>query len=141
MAHGKSSALTLGTRQRRLSPDALLADRIRMVLETRPGQLPYRPEFGCALDDVVGQMASSEAVAQAEAAVSEALERWLPEVEVSAVTVRVVPTGATQGELRFPEIPIAERALLALGTQADLEVGVEIRSAGSGTVVRTTLSL
>ena len=141
MKTGLSCALALGNRPRRLSEDAALAERIRMVLETRPGSLPYRRDFGCRLDEVVGQMATSKSVSQAKTAVSSALAKWLPELEVTAVTVRVIPRGATSSDLRLPEIPIAERALLALGTQADLEIGVEIRSTGPGSVVRTTLSL
>ncbi len=141
MKTGLSCALPLGNRPRRLSDDDALAERVRMVLETRPGSMPFRPDFGCELDEVVGEMATAQAVSRAKAAVSSALATWLPDVEVAAVTVRVVPRGATYGELRLPEIPIAERALLALGTQADLEIGVELRTAGPGSVVRTTLSL
>ncbi|MFT6142383.1 MAG: phage baseplate assembly protein W [Myxococcota bacterium] len=141
MKTGLSCALTLGSNARPLSPEAELAERVRMVLETRPGSLPHRPDFGCRLDEVIGQMATAQAISQTKTAVSSALQRWLPDVELGAVTVRVVPRGATFGGLRLPEIPIAERALLALGTQADLEIGVEIRSTDPGSVVRTTLSL
>ena len=140
MKLGIGTALPLG-RRRPLSADRSTAERIRMVLETRPGTLPFRPEFGCALDDVVGEMATKDNVRKAKQAVSDALSRWLPDLEVVDVTVRVVPTGVRYEDLRYPEVPTAERALLSLGTQADLEIAIEIRTQGVGTVVRTSLSL
>lgn len=141
MDNGIGPALVLGARERRLSPEKELAERIQMVLETRPGTLPYRRDFGCDFSGVVGQMATNEAVSKARAAVVEALRKWLPDLEIAAVNVRVVPRGATFTQLRYPEVPVAERALLALGTQADLEVSVELRSAGPHGVVRTAVGL
>jgi phage baseplate assembly protein W len=42
-----------------LDGDRALATRIRMVLETRPGHVPWRPTFGCDLAGLVGEAVGS----------------------------------------------------------------------------------
>ena len=37
-----------------------LADRVRLILETRPLRVPWRPELGCDLDVIVGKPLTAE---------------------------------------------------------------------------------
>jgi uncharacterized protein len=58
---------------------------IRLILGTAPGERPMRPEFGCAVHDVVFDTIDAEMVGRVEAAVHQALARWEPRIEVVAL--------------------------------------------------------
>jgi phage baseplate assembly protein W len=103
------------------------AQRIAMVLETRPGTIPWRPTFGCDFRDLVGLPATEELVTTAEWRVREALGRWVRDAEVLRVEVSLVPTGGAAGG--FSSGPIAENSLLSMGIQAAIEIEVEVRTA------------
>lgn len=108
------------------SEEELIGERIRMILETRPGQVPWRPDFGCDLSSLAGQPATNKRVGEARWRIQSALQTWLPDVEIRDVNVRVLPTGTASANLRLPTVPVAETALLSLGMQARLEVHVEV---------------
>jgi phage baseplate assembly protein W len=55
---------------------------IRLILGTAPGERPMRPEFGCAVHDVVFDTIDAEMVGRVETAVHQALARWEPRIEV-----------------------------------------------------------
>jgi uncharacterized protein len=55
---------------------------IRLVLGTAPGERPMRPEFGCAVHDLVFDTIDAEMVGKVETAVHRALARWEPRIEV-----------------------------------------------------------
>ncbi|MGO9973791.1 MAG: GPW/gp25 family protein [Solirubrobacteraceae bacterium] len=55
---------------------------IRLILGTAPGERPMRPEFGCAVHDLVFDTIDAEMVGRVETAVHRALARWEPRIEV-----------------------------------------------------------
>lgn len=70
--------------------DAHLRDLIRLVLFTAPGERVNRPEFGCALRQLVFEPNSSVLAAAAGQLVHAALRRWLdPVLLVDGVEVTV----------------------------------------------------
>jgi phage baseplate assembly protein W len=56
---------------------------IRLILGTSPGERPMRPEFGCAVHEVVFDTIDAELVGRVNAAVHVALARWEPRIEVT----------------------------------------------------------
>ena len=70
---------------------------IALILGTAPGERPMRPEFGCAVHDVVFDTIDAAIVAKVHAAVYEALERWEPRIEV--VELDVDPSDDQNGKL------------------------------------------
>jgi phage baseplate assembly protein W len=58
---------------------------IRVILGTAPGERPMRPEFGCAVHDLVFDTIDAELVGGVETAVHSALARWEPRIEVTAL--------------------------------------------------------
>ncbi|MEV5987455.1 GPW/gp25 family protein [Streptomyces sp. NPDC052051] len=65
-----------------------IAESIRLILATSPGERPMRPEFGCALGDYVFAPADAGTAGQLAYEVRLALERWEPRIEVADVSVR-----------------------------------------------------
>jgi len=55
---------------------------IALILGTAPGERPMRPEFGCAVHDVVFDTVDAAIVGKVQTAVHQALERWEPRIEV-----------------------------------------------------------
>jgi uncharacterized protein len=55
---------------------------IKLILGTAPGERPMRPEFGCAVHDVVFDTIDAEMIGKVQTAVHEALDRWEPRIEV-----------------------------------------------------------
>ncbi len=122
-------------RPRRLDPQQALLARVRMVLETRPGQVPWRPELGCDLAGLVGQPASGATLQLARSRVEGALTRWVPEARLLRCEVRVVtdqgahPDAArSAADLGGASLPTAEATLMRLGGAAWLSVRVELAS-------------
>ena len=58
---------------------------IRVILGTAPGERPMRPEFGCAVHDVVFDTIDAEIIGRVETAVHQALARWEPRIEVTSL--------------------------------------------------------
>jgi phage baseplate assembly protein W len=58
---------------------------IGLVLGTAPGERPMRPEFGCAIHDVVFEAIDAATIGRIEVAIREALDRWEPRVAVHRV--------------------------------------------------------
>jgi phage baseplate assembly protein W len=58
---------------------------IRLILETAPGERPMRPEFGCAVHDMVFERVDATTSARIDDCVRAALERWEPRVAVEDV--------------------------------------------------------
>ncbi len=74
-----------------------IVESIRLILGTTPGERPTRPEFGCAIHDVVFAAADATTAGQIAHQVRIALERWEPRVVVDDVLVDF--TEATTGTL------------------------------------------
>jgi uncharacterized protein len=64
---------------------------LRMILCTAPGERVMRPDFGCAAWDHVFDPVDGNSMGLIEQAVSEAVRRWEPRVEV--LDVRAFPVG------------------------------------------------
>ena len=62
---------------------------IWMILGTAPGERLMRPDFGCAIHDLVFAPNSAETIAQIVNAVHRALLEWEPRIDV--LNVEVIP--------------------------------------------------
>jgi len=121
-------ALPLGHRRPFLAGEDALACRIRTVLETRPGDVPWRPDFGCELSALVGQPATTQRLNEARWRVEEAIRHWIPEATLVRCDVRVVVLDAGARGRHPRSVPLAESALLSLGSQAALEVELDVET-------------
>jgi uncharacterized protein len=69
------------------SGDREIAEAIRLILSTSPGERPMRPNFGCRIHDRVFDHADGNTISQIKMDVWDALQFWEPRVDVMAVTV------------------------------------------------------
>ena len=60
---------------------------MRMVLGTAPGERVMRPDFGCAIWDLLFEPINDNTLGLMAEAVREALDRWEPRAEVTDVQV------------------------------------------------------
>ncbi|QHF94837.1 baseplate protein [Streptomyces sp. NHF165] len=67
--------------------DREIAEAIRLVLGTAPGERPMRPEFGCGIHDHVFDPTDGATAGRIAEEVRVALDRWEPRIEVTDVTV------------------------------------------------------
>jgi phage baseplate assembly protein W len=69
------------------SHDEEIAESMRLILGTSPGERPMRPEFGCPIHEHI--FASTDATTAGLIAfdVRQALRRWEPRIEVADVVV------------------------------------------------------
>jgi hypothetical protein len=67
--------------------DREIADSIRLILGTAPGERPTRPEFGCAIHDLVFAPADSATAGRIAYEVRLSLERWEPRIMLDDVLV------------------------------------------------------
>lgn len=58
---------------------------IKLILGTSPGERPMRPEFGCALHELVFDTIDAEMVGKIDGAVRVALDRWEPRIDVEGI--------------------------------------------------------
>ncbi len=65
-------------------PDEIDAS-IRMIVSTAPGERVMRPEFGCAIWDLVFAPTDAGTIGLMAQAVREAIGRWEPRVDVEEV--------------------------------------------------------
>ncbi|MBW4721117.1 GPW/gp25 family protein [Saccharothrix obliqua] len=64
-----------------------IVESIRLVLATAPGERPMRPEFGCAIHDLVFAPADAATAGRIAYEVRLALERWEPRIALTDVSV------------------------------------------------------
>lgn len=62
-----------------------------MIVLTRPGERPMRPEFGCAIHELVFSPNDPTTGGLAKRYVTEALARWEPRIEVIDVKAEPDP--------------------------------------------------
>ena len=67
--------------------DREVVESIRLILATAPGERPMRPEFGCAIHDLVFAPADSTTAGQIAYEVRLSLERWEPRIDLTDVIV------------------------------------------------------
>jgi phage baseplate assembly protein W len=58
---------------------------IALILGTAPGEREMRPEFGCAVHDLVFDAIDAAMIGKLETAIRAALDRWEPRIEVSSL--------------------------------------------------------
>ncbi|HEX2625727.1 MAG TPA: GPW/gp25 family protein [Candidatus Limnocylindrales bacterium] len=68
-----------------------IAEAIRLIVATTPGERPMRPEFGCRINDFVFAPADSMTAAAISAEVTRAVTMWEHRVDVEAVDVLQAP--------------------------------------------------
>ena len=64
-----------------------IAESIRLILGTSPGERPMRPDFGCPIHEHLFAPADATTTGLIACEVRNALRRWEPRVEVVDVTV------------------------------------------------------
>jgi len=74
-----------------------IAQAIELILGTAPGEREMRPEFGCAVHDLVFDTIDAAMIGKLETAIRAALDRWEPRIEVIAVDFDLF--GVDRGEL------------------------------------------
>jgi phage baseplate assembly protein W len=88
---GAGWAFPLGTdatgRIALVTEDREIAEAIRLILGTTPGERPMRPEFGSRLDEYVFAPADATTAGQLANEVRVALERWEPRIDVGDVDI------------------------------------------------------
>ncbi|MFE5111327.1 GPW/gp25 family protein [Streptomyces sp. NPDC056663] len=79
-----------------VSGEREIEEAIRLVLSTAPGERPMRPDFGCAIHDLVFAPVNEQTAGRIQHEVLASLDRWEPRIEVEEVAVT---TGAEQNVL------------------------------------------
>ncbi|BBA98923.1 hypothetical protein RVR_10554 [Actinacidiphila reveromycinica] len=79
-----------------VSGQAEIEEAMRLVLATAPGERPMRPEFGCAIHEMVFAPVNEATAGRIQHEVYASLDRWEPRIEVEDVEVTA---GDTQGVL------------------------------------------
>jgi phage baseplate assembly protein W len=70
-----------------------VVESIRLILGTAPGERPARPEFGCAIHELVFAPADAATAGQIAYQVRVALERWEPRIVLEDVLVNFTDAG------------------------------------------------
>jgi len=80
-----------------------VAESIRLILATAPGERPMRPEFGCAIHDLVFAPADAATAGEIAFAVRRSLELWEPRVTLDDVIVdfSAAAEGALYIDIRY----------------------------------------
>jgi phage baseplate assembly protein W len=59
-----------------------IGQAIELILGTAPGEREMRPEFGCAVHDLVFDTIDAQMIGKLEIAIRNALDRWEPRIQV-----------------------------------------------------------
>jgi phage baseplate assembly protein W len=70
-----------------VSGEREVEEAIRLVLSTAPGERPMRPDFGCAIHDLVVAPVNEQTAGRIQHEVHVSLDRWEPRIEVEDVEV------------------------------------------------------
>jgi phage baseplate assembly protein W len=70
-----------------VSGQAEIEEAMRLVLATAPGERPMRPEFGCAIHEMVFAPVNEATAGRIQHEVYTSLDRWEPRIEVEDVEV------------------------------------------------------
>ncbi|MEY9844546.1 GPW/gp25 family protein [Streptacidiphilus sp. MAP5-3] len=70
-----------------VSGEREIEEAMRLVLATAPGERPMRPEFGCAIHDMVFAPVNEATAGRIQHEVFVTLDRWEPRIEVEDVEV------------------------------------------------------
>ena len=119
-------SLTLGARKPYLSSRESALARLDMILHTREGDIPWKPTFGCDVAGLVGEPATPSNVNRTRSIVEGAISDWLPDVTINQCQIQLVNLGGYANTYRDVSIPVAESALVAMGTEAGLELKIDL---------------
>ena len=89
--HGRGASLPLRVAGGRIVESEgadKIAESIRIILETQPGERVMRPAFGCKLRSLAFAANSATTAGLARHYVEEALQRWEPRITVLSVGVQ-----------------------------------------------------
>ena len=80
-----------------------IVEAIRLILATAPGERPMRPEFGCAIHDLVFAPADAATAGRIAYEVRLSLERWEPRIDLADVVVNfdAVDAGTLLIDIRY----------------------------------------
>ena len=83
--------------------DREVVESIRLILGTAPGERPMRPEFGCAIHDLVFAPADAATAGQIAYEVRVSLEKWEPRITLTDVVVgfELVEQGTLLIDIRY----------------------------------------
>lgn len=70
-----------------VSGEQEVEEAMRLVLATAPGERPMRPEFGCAIHELVFAPVNEQTAGRIQHEVHTSLDRWEPRAEVYEVEV------------------------------------------------------
>ncbi len=70
-----------------VTDDEEIAESMRLILGTSPGERPMRPDFGCPIHDHVFAPADSATIGMIAFEVRSSLARWEPRIDVVDVDV------------------------------------------------------
>lgn len=70
-----------------VSGEQEVEEAMRLILATAPGERPMRPEFGCAIHDLVFAPVNEQTAGRIQHEVYVTLDRWEPRIEVQDVEV------------------------------------------------------
>jgi phage baseplate assembly protein W len=73
--------------------EADVEQALQIILGTAPGERPMRPEFGCAVHDLIFDSIDAAMVGRMENAIRVALDRWEPRVEVVGIDFDLAHVG------------------------------------------------
>ncbi|MFG2227247.1 GPW/gp25 family protein [Streptomyces sp. NPDC048644] len=96
---GPTGGIALVTGEREIE------EAIHLVLATAPGERPMRPEFGCAIHDMVFAPINEATAGRIQHEVHTSLDRWEPRIEVHEVEV----TAADEPGVLFIDVRYAVR--------------------------------
>jgi uncharacterized protein len=68
-----------------------IAQSIRIILSTRPGERVMRPEFGCRANELLFEPSHASTTTLLRKYVREALQRWEPRIDLLGVDVLTSP--------------------------------------------------
>lgn len=74
-----------------------IAQAIELILGTAPGEREMRPEFGCAVHDLVFDTIDAAMIGKLETAIRNALDRWEPRIDVEDLAFDL--SGVAEGQL------------------------------------------
>jgi len=93
--------------------DAQLRSKVLQVLGTSPGELPWRPSFGCGLRALKHQSNDTVLAEIARVRIRDSFATWLPEVHLVTVRVDRADT-AVSIRVRWKALGVADDAVVAL---------------------------
>ena len=104
------------------SPADVLEERLRLILEVRPGERPLLPSFGCRVHDM--EAIDSEHERQVAAVlIEEALRDWAPWAGVRRVNLLEVDEGRIRLRLtgRIPALELSFRRRETAGSRTTVK--------------------